>query len=214
MVFETHAEPRRDAAGNITGVSLVSIDITAHKQAERQIAAEKEWFRRTLASIGDAVITTDREARVTYLNPVAEQLTGWSTAEAAGQPLGMVFRLVSELTRHPVENPVAIVLETGTVVNMANHTALIARDGRTIPVEDSAAPIKDLHGDLLGAVMVFHDVTEKRVAERTLRESEERARARAAELETMMDIAPAFVWVSRDPQCKRDAQQPVRVRFS
>ncbi|MBC8024577.1 MAG: PAS domain S-box protein, partial [Steroidobacteraceae bacterium] len=136
-----------------------------------------EWFEVTLASIGDAVITTDLEARVTFLNPVAEAMTGWVLRDALGKPLPDVFRIVNEDTRAPVENPIARVLATGQVVGLANHTSLIAVNGSEIAIEDSAAPIRDSHGVVAGAVMVFHDVTRRRKAERALRASEERLRA-------------------------------------
>jgi len=173
-VLQTHAEPLRSEAGEVTGVALVAIDITEHKQAEQRIAAEKEWFRTTLTSIGDAVITTDPDGKITFLNPVAERLTGWTNPEAAGLPLAQVLPIINEQTRQPIENPVAKVVQTGRVVGLANHTALISRADRIIPIEDSAAPIWDAKGLLLGVIMVFHDVSQKRKAETTLRESRDR----------------------------------------
>ena len=103
---------------------------------------QRERLRTTLASIGDAVITTDTEGRVTYLNAVAESLTGWTNAEAVGQPLDAVFRIVNEQTRQPVENPATRALREGVVVGLANHTVLIAKDGTERPIDDSAAPIR------------------------------------------------------------------------
>ena len=164
--------PVIDPIQGIIGVVSYSRDITDRKQAEMRLADEKEWFRITLASIGDAVITTDSLGRVTFLNPVAEQLTGWSSAEAAGQDLKQVFPIINEQNQEPVENPVAKVLQEGHTVGLANHTALVARDGRQIPVEDSAAPIVDQAGQVQGVVMVFHDVSEKRKAEEAVRESQ------------------------------------------
>lgn len=169
-----NVEPLIDDQHQPYGAVAVFVDITERKAAEQRISTEKEWFRTTLASIGDAVITSDPQGCVTFLNPIAEQLTGWSAAEAAGQPMEKVFSIYNELTGKPTENPVAQVLECGTVVGLANHTVLKARDGRTIPIEDSAAPIRDSNGQTLGVVMVFHNVTEKREAERALRESEQR----------------------------------------
>ena len=141
-----------------------------------QTALQQEWFRTTLASIGDAVITTDVQGRVTFLNPVAEHLTGWSSSKAAGQPLKEVFNIINEQTGQTAENPVGKVLAQGTIVGLANHTALITRGGQTIPIEDSAAPIKDAQGSIQGVVMVFHDVTEERKAAKVLRESEDKYR--------------------------------------
>ena len=157
-------------------------DITERKRAEGALRASEERFRTTLASIGDAVITTDEKGTVTFLNTVAEALTGWSLGEALGEPLEMVFRIINEQTREPAKNPVETALREGVVVGLGNHTALIVRDGREIPIEDSAAPIKDVAGRIIGVVTVFHDVTAKRNTERALRVSEERHRALAEEL--------------------------------
>jgi PAS domain S-box-containing protein len=190
-----------DEHGKPMGATVVGHDITERKHAQRQLASEKEWFRTTLASIGDAVITTDPAGKVTFVNPVAEQLTGWSNGEAVGLAIGQVFPILNEQTRQPAENPVARVLEEGHIVGLANHTALVTRDGKLIPIEDSAAPIRDSSGVTLGVVMVFHDVTEKRAAETALRESEARERTRADEMDALMNTIPAFVWVSRDAEC-------------
>jgi PAS domain S-box-containing protein len=158
--------------------------LIARQRAERELVIAKEalerttvelrqqraWFEVTLSSIGDAVITADTQGNVTFLNPVAESMTGWTSAEAKGRPLTQVFRIINEDTREPVENPVHRVLVSGNVVGLANHTALVSRNGTEIAIEDSAAPIRDPDGNIAGAVMVFHDVTERRGAERALRE--------------------------------------------
>jgi len=154
--------------------------LTAKEALERkteELQRQREWFEVTLASIGDAVITTDISAKITYLNPVAESMTGWSSAEARGEPLERVFRIVNEYTQQIVENPIGKVLLTGQVVGLANHTALINQSGRVIPIEDSAAPIRDAQGKIAGAVMVFHDVSDRRRVEETLRATQERLRA-------------------------------------
>ncbi|PCC71998.1 PAS domain S-box-containing protein [Nannocystis exedens] len=130
-----------------------------------ELARERERLQITLASIGDAVISTDVDGRVTYLNPVAETLTGWSTSEAVGRPLTEVFHIVHERTRQTVENPALRALRDGVVVGLANHTCLIARDGSERPIDDSAAPIRDGEGRAVGAVLVFRDVSERRRAE-------------------------------------------------
>ena len=142
-----------------------------HKTDELQ--QQREWFQVTLSSIGDAVITTDLQARVTYLNPIAETLTGWSANEAHGQPLDVVFNIVDEKTGAPVQGPVRRVLSEGVIVGLANHTALVRRDGKVTSIEDSAAPIRDMRGQLVGCVMVFHDVTDRRQAEKALQRSEQ-----------------------------------------
>src|ERR1043166_915095 len=129
-------------------------------------AEQREWFRTTLASIGDAVITTDTLGRVTFMNAVAEELTGWPAAEARGELLECIFHIVNEQTRQPVENPANRSLREGTVVGLANHTVLIGRDGVEWPLDDSAAPIKDRHGVVSGVVLIFRDVTQRRQLER------------------------------------------------
>src|SRR5262245_44217007 len=137
-------------------------EVAARRAAEQDLAEEGERLRTTLASIGDAVITTDAEGRITSLNPVAEALTGWAKAEATGQPLDVVFRIVNEETRQTVQNPAARALSEGVVVGLANHAALIARDGKELPIDDSAAPIRSKAGVIIGCVLVFRDITERR----------------------------------------------------
>src|SRR5262249_7135068 len=109
--------------------------------------------------------STDAQGRVTFLNAVAESLTGWAQADALGRPLEAVFRIVNEQTRAGVESPVTRALREGTIVGLANHTVLIARDGTQRPIDDSAAPIRDAQGRLVGCVLVFRDITERRRAE-------------------------------------------------
>jgi diguanylate cyclase (GGDEF)-like protein/PAS domain S-box-containing protein len=141
-------------------VAALAEDRQQRDEAEARLFAEKERAQVTLASIGDAVITTDVAGRVNFLNSVAEELTGWTTAEAARLPLDQVFRIINEVSRAAVENPVEIVLRTGVVVGLANHTVLIRRDGAELNIEDSAAPIRDRQGNIIGVVLVFHDVTQ------------------------------------------------------
>ncbi|HLH17632.1 MAG TPA: PAS domain S-box protein [Bryobacteraceae bacterium] len=166
--------PLYDAAGRIVGASKIVRDFTAEVQAQNEIAEHRERLRVTLSSIGDAVIATDTKGRVSYLNPVAAQATGWTVEEATGRPLEEVFRIVNEYSRQPAENPVARVLREGRVVGLANHTVLIRRDGAEIFIDDSAAPIRDAAGAILGVVMVFRDNSDRRQIERQLEESEKR----------------------------------------
>ena len=141
-------------------------------EGERERSEALETFRTTLYSIGDAVITTDASGRVNLMNPVAETLTGWREADAAGRPLPEVFRIVDERTRATVENPVERVLREGAVVGLANHTLLIARDGTERPIADSGAPIRGEDGRISGVVLVFRDQAKDRAAENALKERE------------------------------------------
>ena len=177
----------RNEAGTPYAVVTTDRDITAAKAAEQalrdteggleqRVAArtselqrisdtlrgEKELLRVTLASIGDAVVTTDLGGNITYLNPVAELLTGWTNIEARDIPLTQVFRILSEATREPAEDPVQKCLRDGQVGGLANPTLLIRRDGQELSIDDTAAPIHDSAGQIMGAVLVFRDVTEKR----------------------------------------------------
>jgi PAS domain S-box-containing protein len=153
-----------------------SLDITEEKKAEEerkraeeQIRLQNEWLSVTLRSIGDAVIATDKEGNITFMNPVAERATGWKAGEAKGRPLIEVFNIIHEITRKPAENPVERVLREGHTVGLANHTSLISKTGDELIIEDSAAPIRGANDDVIGVILVFHDATEKhRSQERAL----------------------------------------------
>jgi PAS domain S-box-containing protein len=136
-------------------------DITERRRGELLLAQEKERLAVTLRSIGDGVITTDTTGRIVLLNKAAEALTGWKTEEATGRPLSEVFVIVNAHSRQPCEDPVAKVLKTGRIVELANHTHLIARDGRELVIADSGAPIRDSVSRVIGVVLVFRDITEK-----------------------------------------------------
>jgi PAS domain S-box-containing protein len=161
MAFEDDEERR------LRSVALQNANaiLLARQRAERELAAERERLRITLASIGDAVISTDAEGRVTYLNPVAEALTGWTQDEAEGRPLPDVFHLVDEQTRQTAESPVVRAMREGVVAGLGKHAVLISRDGTERPIDDSAAPMLDESGAPVGAVLVFRDATERRRAE-------------------------------------------------
>jgi PAS domain S-box-containing protein len=143
--------------------------LAARQQAADLIEEQREWLRVTLTSIGDAVIVTDAEGRVRFLNTVAQSLTGWPQDEADNQPLDKVFAIVNEHTRRPPESPVRRALAQGTVVALANHTVLVSRNGSERPIEDSAAPIRDGRGNFVGVVLIFRDVTERRHADEVRR---------------------------------------------
>lgn len=159
--------PVRDSKGAVIGASKVARDVTEQRRAHDLLRQSEERYRVTLASIGDGVIATDEQGRVTFMNAVAEKLTGWRGEEAAGVPLDQVFRILNEITRKPVENPVNRVIETGGVVGLGNHTTLIAKDGREQPIDDSAAPIRRRDGSLAGVVLVFRDASEQRASQMT-----------------------------------------------
>jgi PAS domain S-box-containing protein len=182
----------RDAQGSVIGYLLIGTDNTARKQAEadRQrlldiqeemnkqlqqtnviLQVSEERLAVTLNSIGDAVIATDAEARVTLLNPLAERLTGWTQAQASGRPIDKIFPIVNKETRQPAAIPVLETLAHGTIQGLANHTVLIARDGSECDIADSCAPIRDRDGQVIGAVLVFRDVTGEYAVQQTLRDS-------------------------------------------
>lgn len=131
------------------------------QQMNEALHEQRDWLQVTLSSIGDAVITTDPKGRVTFLNPVAESLTGWTQADAAGQPLEAVFKIVNQETRRTVESPTVRALRDGVVVGLANHTLLISKDGTERPIDDSAAPIRNERNEVAGVVLVFRDITER-----------------------------------------------------
>jgi PAS domain S-box-containing protein len=193
--------------GTLLGAVSVFADITEFKRIDKERAellvreqaarAEAEAAREeaealqrrlsvTLTSIGDAVIATDPQGKVTFLNPVAETLTGWTAQEAQGKPLVEVFKIINEETRKPAEDPVAKVIQLGKVVGLANHTALISKNGTETSIGDSAAPIRDAAGTLMGVVLVFRDMTEEKKAELALRTAQK-------ELEIITDSMEAVV---------------------
>lgn len=157
-----------DNQGELSGYVGTITDISDRKRLEFELEAEKEMAQVTLDSIGDAVITTDDTGCVHYLNPVAEAMTGWTAETARGLPLDQVFQIINETTRGPAINPVERVLEEGQITGLANHTVLIRRDGQEFSIEDSAAPIRNSKQELIGVVMVFHDVTQSRYLARQL----------------------------------------------
>ncbi len=161
----------------------VAIEVGLYRHdMERRLRESERWLATALKSIGDAVIITDNAGVVTFVNPVAEKLIGFTLDEAKGQRLTDVFPIVNMYSRKPIENPVTRVLEEGVTVGLANHTVLLTRDGREISIDDSAAPILDDKGNVLGVILVFRDVTERVEVERTLRESEERYRSISEQL--------------------------------
>lgn len=164
-------------------------DITERKNNEINIFEEKERFRVTLSSIGDAVIVTDTDGKITLINRIAESLTGFDHNEAVGKTLSEVFRIINQNTRVSCENPVEKVLKNGKIVGLANHTSLISKTGTEKIIADSGAPIHDGNGKIIGVILVFRDVTEQYNIEEALRESNEY-------LEKLLNHAnaPIMVW--------------------
>ncbi len=168
---------RRLRTDGVTGFILLSMeDITERRRAELEVARQRTWFQTTLSSIGDAVIATDGDTQITFMNPTAERLTGWKGEEASGRPLSEIFNIINEETRNQVESPVTKAIRRGAIVGLANHTLLIARDGTERPIDDSAAPIRDEAGTISGVALVFHDISERRRAELKIEASESRYR--------------------------------------
>ncbi|MCP4716605.1 MAG: PAS domain S-box protein, partial [Deltaproteobacteria bacterium] len=158
------------------------------RRLESKLKESEHWLDTTLRSIGDGVIATDDVGRVVFMNPVAEELTGWKQAEAAGRDLAEVFRIVNETTGETVENPATRVLQEGVAAGLANHTLLISKDGAKIPIDDSGAPIRADDGTISGVVLTFRDITERRRSEEALRKSEEKHRALIENLSEMILI--------------------------
>ncbi len=162
--------------GALVGFAKLTRDLTADREYREALRRSEEHLAVTLRSIGDALIATDGDGRVTLMNPVAEHLTGWTLDAARGRPLDEVFAIVNEYTRARPESPAVRALREGVIVGLANHTLLIARDGTERPIADSAAPIRDGAGMVRGVVLIFRDQTDEHAAARALRESEERLR--------------------------------------
>lgn len=165
------ARVRRDDAGAALHLVGMNWDITDHKELAEALFEEKERLRITLHSIGDSVISTDAQCRIAYMNPVAEQMTGWSAVEAAGRRLGDVFRIVDELSGEAIPDPVESCLEQMRPFYLNDGAILLGRDGERRSIRDSAAPVRTTSGDVIGAVLVFQDVTKARVLQRALEHS-------------------------------------------
>jgi len=188
--------------GSVRQTYCVFKDITEQKRAEIKLQESKENLRITLNSIGDAVISTDKNGNVIHMNPIAEQLTGWDIDAAKGKMLKDVFHIINADTRKIVNNPAEKVIKSGDIVGLGNHTVLISKNEQEYQIADSAAPIKDDKGNINGVVLVFRDITEEYEIERQLKESEKKYRGlfnsiRDAILVTdtdrnILDCNPAF----------------------
>jgi PAS domain S-box-containing protein len=179
-------------------------ELAERKRAEALLRRSEENLRITLDSIGDAVIVTDAEGKITRMNPVAEELTGWKLADALTRKLDEVFVIRHEETGETVESPVAKVLREGTIVGLANHTEMISRSGTRLPIADSGAPIRDSGGEISGVVLVFRDQTTERDAERALRRSE-------GLMKSMIENLPFELW-AKGTDGKYILQNPASVK--
>src|SRR6056297_861488 len=160
-IFDSGRVIERDKEGKPVRACGIHLDITESKEKTRKLQKRTESLRTTLNSIGDAVISTDLDGNIVRMNPIAEDLTGWTKDEALGSPINEVFNIVNAKTREIVDNPVDKVLEYGKIVGLANHTVLISKDGKEYQIADSGAPIKDQNNNITGVVLVFRDITEK-----------------------------------------------------
>lgn len=178
---------------------------------ERQLLSARDLYQTTLASIGDGVVTIDAAGSITYLNPVAEDLTGWKTHAAVGKPVEEILILRHESTGETVENPVIQALRKGVTVGLSNDTVLISKDGREIPIDDSGSPIRDSNGNVFGGVLVFRDITVQRLAAASLRKAHQISEANAAELRRSNEDLSQFAHVA-----SHDLRSPLNtvVQFS
>ena len=177
-------------SGQVVRLHAAAQDVTERKQAADALRESEAWLATTLASIGDAVIAADDQGRVRLMNPVAEALTGWDLAEAAGRPLGEIYRAIGETSGRPAVDPFKRALREEVLVGPADRTVLVSRQGGRTPIEDRASPIRGRGGVLAGVVLVFRDVTQERASRRRILESEERYR-------TLIEVSPQVVWYGR-----------------
>lgn len=194
LFIEPRGQVNLDDLANVVGLvaylftcALIIAFGESARFAQQRATERREILSVTLKSIGDAVITTDNAGHITYLNRVAESVTGWALEDALGQPLDKVFHIVNEATRLPVENPATKALRQGIVVGLANHTLLIKKDGSECPIDDSAAPIRDEQGHVSGCVLIFRDVTAQRLVEREKANQLHTARLLASIVESSND---------------------------
>lgn len=166
---------------------------SSRRTAQQRLLEQTESLRVTLASIGDAVIATNNDGVITFVNPVAEQITGWSTAQASGKPIHEVFNIINEENRARVSSPFETIKDKGQIVGLANHTVLITKDGKEVPIEDSGAPIKDPNGKIIGVIIVFHDVSKRRREELEREQLLTREQAARAAAETSDRLKDEFL---------------------
>jgi PAS domain S-box-containing protein len=191
-----NARQKRDASGQPVLNRFTIFNASDRRMYERQLLAARDLFETTLASIGDGVVSTDDLGAVTFMNPVAAELSGWDPDAAVGKPIENVLVFRREDTREPIENPVRNALRSGRIVGLENHTILVSKDGREIVVDDSASPIRDSNDSIVGAVLVFRDVSERRRSERALAEAHNQLEKTASELRRSNEDLSQFAYVA------------------
>jgi len=191
-----NARQKRDATGEPVLNRFTIFNASERRKYERDLVAARDLLQTTLSSIGDGVVATDSEGRITFMNAEAERLSGWQENDARGRPIEEVLILQREDNHEKIENPVTHALRVGKVVGLANHTRLVGKDGRVIIVDDSASPMRDSNGEVIGGVLVFRDVTERRNIQRSLAEAQARAQQMIEELRRSNDDLSQFAAVA------------------
>jgi PAS domain S-box-containing protein len=191
-----NARQKRDASGEPVLNRLTIFNSSERRMYERRLLAARDLFETTLWSIGDGVVSTDAAGRITFMNPVAEVLCGWKADAAAGKPIEDVVVLAREDNGEKIENPVTHALRTGEVVGLANHTVLFSKDGRTLAIDDSASPIRDANGNVVGGVLIFRDVSAGRRSQKALSDAYQLLEAVAAELRRSNENLSQFAYVA------------------
>jgi PAS domain S-box-containing protein len=191
-----NARQKRTEVGEPILNRFTIFNSTERRMYERDILSSRNLFQTTLSSIGDGVVATDAAGLVTFMNPVAEALSGWKSEDAVSEPIEDVLVLLREDSTTSVENPIRKALLEGMIVGLANHTVLLAKDGHYVQIDDSASPIRDANGAIVGAVLVFRDITERRRIEHNLKETHERLESSAAELKRSNEDLSQFAHVA------------------
>jgi PAS domain S-box-containing protein len=183
-------------------------EIEERRRVEEELREHREWLRVALTSIGDAVIATDVTGRITFMNLVAEEITGWALPEASMKPSTEIFNIINEYSRNEVESPVTRVLREGMVVGLANHTILVRKDGTEVPIDDSGAPIRDSGSKTIGVVLVFRDITERKHAEEALKHAHDELEQRVEE--RTVQLSQAYEALQREAEERRKTEEQLR----
>ncbi len=191
-----NARQKRNAADEPLLNRFTIFNASERRMYERQLLAARDLLKTTLSSIADGVIATDAEGRITFMNPVAEELSGWTNDSAMGNAIDDILVLVREDTSEKVENPITDAVRRGTSAGLSSHTILLSKDGRRIPIDDSASPIRDDPGNVVGGVLVFRDISERRKAEKALIEAHQQLETSAAELRRSNEDLSRFAYVA------------------